>query len=116
MTPLPQIRATADGASLAVRAQPGARKSRIVGVHDGALKIAVSAPPEDGRANDALIELLAEVLEVRENRIRLAQGRSDRRKVFDIIGMTTEELARSLLAILRDIDPESTEERTEPSV
>jgi len=89
---------------------------RIVGVHDGALKIAVSAPPEDGRANDALIELLAEVLGIRENRIRLAQGRSDRRKVFDIIGMSTEELGRSLITILRNDDPESTGKRTEPSV
>jgi uncharacterized protein (TIGR00251 family) len=102
MTPLPRIQATPDGASVAVRAQPGARKSRIVGVHDGALKIAVSAPPEDGRANDALVELLAGTLGIRENRVRLAQGRSDRRKVFDIIGMNADELGVALQAVLNE--------------
>jgi uncharacterized protein (TIGR00251 family) len=104
---MPLIRATQDGASLAVRAQPGARKSRIVGVHDGSLKVAVSAPPEDGRANDALIELLARTLGIRENRIRLSQGRSDRRKVFDIIGMTPDELGQALQAVLQSVDPDS---------
>ena len=49
----------ADGCILPVRAQPGARKAGILGEHAGALKVAVTAPPEDGRANRALTEGLA---------------------------------------------------------
>lgn len=104
MSGLPRMSPTANGVSLAVRAQPGARKSRIVGVHEGALKIAVSAPPEDGRANEALTELLARTLGLRENQIRLLQGRSDRRKVFGIIGMNVDELGQALEAVLNATD------------
>lgn len=107
MSVMPDIRATAEGATLAVRAQPGARRSRITGVHDGALKVAVAAPPEDGRANQALAETLAAVLGVRPNRVRLAQGRSDRRKVFDIIGMSPDELGRALSEVLRGLEADS---------
>ena len=50
----------ADGCVLPVRAQPGARKSGVLGEQNGALKVAVTAPPEDGRANQALVEALRE--------------------------------------------------------
>src|SRR5690349_191774 len=62
--------AHADGWLLPVRAQPGARKNAVVGEHAGALKVAVSAPPEDGRANKALIETLAKLLQVKRAQIR----------------------------------------------
>jgi uncharacterized protein YggU (UPF0235/DUF167 family) len=50
----------AEGCVLPVRAQPGARKAGVLGEQAGALKVAVTAPPEDGRANRALVEVLAE--------------------------------------------------------
>jgi uncharacterized protein (TIGR00251 family) len=92
------IRPRVDGVTLPVRAQPGARKSRIVGVHDGALKVAVTAPPEDGRANQALTEFLSETLGVKSDRIRLIRGNASRRKVFDIDGLTVESLRAALLS------------------
>jgi uncharacterized protein (TIGR00251 family) len=52
----------AEGLLLPVRAQPGARRSGVQGEQAGALKVAVSAPPQDGRANEALAEVLREAL------------------------------------------------------
>jgi uncharacterized protein len=72
---LGMIRAVADGVTLAVRAQPGAKKTAIVGVYgEGAsaqLKIAVQAPPVEGRANSALVIFLAEIFDLPKNRVKL---------------------------------------------
>ena len=57
-----RITESANGVVISVRAQPGARRTAIVGVHDEALKVAVQAPPVDGKANAALEEALAEWL------------------------------------------------------
>lgn len=81
-----------DGATLAVRAQPGARKNAILGEQGGALKVAVTAPPEDGRANDALVEHLKDWLGVKRSQVELVSGRTNRNKVFLVRGMTAEHL------------------------
>jgi uncharacterized protein (TIGR00251 family) len=60
------LRDSADGCILPVRVHPGAKRNAITGVHDGALKISLTTPPTDGRANDALIAFLAERLAFRE--------------------------------------------------
>jgi hypothetical protein len=82
----------ADGATLAVRAQPGAKKNGVLGEQAGALKVAVTAPPEDGRANDALVEVVREWLGVRRSAVELLSGKSNRNKVFLIRGLTADEL------------------------
>jgi uncharacterized protein (TIGR00251 family) len=82
----------ADGSTLLVRAQPGARKNAVVGEQAGALKIAVTAPPEDGRANSALAEELRDWLGLNRSQIELAAGKTSRNKVFLIRGMTPERL------------------------
>jgi uncharacterized protein (TIGR00251 family) len=82
----------AEGATVAVRAQPGARKNGVVGEHSGALKIAVTAPPEDGRANAALMEMLRDWLGLKRSQIELASGATNRNKVFLIRGVTVEGL------------------------
>src|SRR6185369_2531524 len=64
----------AEGIVLPVRAQPRARRTGIVGEQGGALKVAVAAPPEDGKANAALIEVLADALAVRRSQIELLSG------------------------------------------
>jgi uncharacterized protein (TIGR00251 family) len=87
-----QITAHAEGALLPVRAQPGARKAGIVGEQAGALKVAVTAPPEDGRANKALLELLREALGLKRSQIELVSGQTSRDKRFLIRGCTPEEL------------------------
>jgi uncharacterized protein len=70
----------ADGCSVAVRVQPGARKNGVTGVHAGAGKISLTTPPTDGRANEALIALLAELLRVPRTRISLVSGITNRTK------------------------------------
>jgi uncharacterized protein len=82
----------AEGATLAVRAQPSARKNAIVGEQAGALKVAVTAPPEDGRANAALIEVLRDWLGLKRSEIELVSGATSRSKVFLIRGVTAERL------------------------
>lgn len=83
----------AEGCTLAVRAQPGARKNAVVGEHAGALKVAVTAPPEDGKANTALLELLRVWLGVRRSELELIVGATSRGKTFLVRGITAEELA-----------------------
>jgi len=87
-----EIRPHAEGSLLAVRAQPGARKPGVLGEHAGALKVAVTAPPEDGRANEAITELLREWLGLRRSQVELASGATNRSKQFLIRGVTVEAL------------------------
>ncbi|MGA3048989.1 MAG: DUF167 domain-containing protein [Terracidiphilus sp.] len=86
------IRAVADGVTLAVRAQPGAKKTAIVGVYgegvSAQLKIAVQAPPVEGRANLALIGFLAETFGLAKNHVELVSGELSRSKVFLLRGVT----------------------------
>jgi uncharacterized protein (TIGR00251 family) len=86
------IRETAAGVTLAVRAQPGAKKTAILGVYgEGAtaqLKIAVQAPPVEGRANEALIAFLADYFAIPRARVTLLSGELSRSKVFLLRGAT----------------------------
>jgi uncharacterized protein (TIGR00251 family) len=86
------IRATADGVTIAVRAQPGAKKTAMTGIYgDGSaaqLRIAVQAPPVEGRANLALIAFLAELLEIPRNTVEIVTGELSRSKVFLLRGVT----------------------------
>ena len=90
------LRAVDGGVTLAVRAQPGAKKTSIVGVYgEGAtaqLKIAVQAQPIEGRANSALIEFLAKHLGVSKRSVELVTGEVSRSKVFLIRGVTLHQL------------------------
>src|SRR5947208_9041479 len=85
-----------EGCVLPVRAQPGARKAGVKGEQAGMLKLAVTAPPEDGRANEALVELLREVLGVKRSQVELLSGATSREKKFLIRGLTRDELAARL--------------------
>ncbi len=94
------LRAVAGGVTLAVRAQPGAGKTAIAGVYgEGAaaqLKIAVQAPPLEGRANEALIAFLSEIFGLRKSAVRLISGASSRSKVFRLEGVTLARAAARL--------------------
>lgn len=88
-------------ARIAVRVQPGARREAVLGrLASGELKLAVSAPPEDGRANQAVKELLARLLGVRRAQVTLTRGASARAKRFEIEGLEPEEAERRLDAAL----------------
>jgi len=81
---------------IAVKVVPRAAKDEIVGWLDGALKIRIRAPPEDGRANRALEELLAEALGLKKNAVTVAAGRSSARKRVEVAGLTRDEIVRRL--------------------
>jgi uncharacterized protein (TIGR00251 family) len=91
----------AEGCILPVHAQPGARKAGIVGEHAGALKVAVTAPPEDGRANKALVELLAKKLGLKRSQVTLLSGQTSREKQFFIEGVRKKELQNCVAAIFQ---------------
>jgi uncharacterized protein YggU (UPF0235/DUF167 family) len=85
------------GTVLPVRAQPGAKKSAVLGERAGALRVAVSAAPERGKANEAIQVLLAEALGIRTSRVALLSGQTSREKRFLILDLTPGEL-HSLVA------------------
>lgn len=87
---------------LKVRAQPGARKNRIVGRLGDAWKLAVSAPPADGKANEALVKGLAGWLGAPASAVTLRQGRTARMKVFEVEGLTDAEIDERLAARLEE--------------
>ncbi len=89
-----------EGCVLPVRAQPGARKAGVLGEQAGALKVAVTAPPQDGRANQALAEALRELLGVRRSEVQLLSGETSRDKRFLIRGVSKPELEGRLAALL----------------
>ncbi len=91
MTPIP-IRDTPQGASFLVRVQPRARKSGVQGVMGEALRISLSTPPIDGRANEALILFLAELLNVPRSSIILAAGEHARNKRICIAGRSAAQI------------------------
>jgi uncharacterized protein (TIGR00251 family) len=90
----------AEGLILPVRAQPGARKAGVLGEQGGALKVAVTAPPEDGRANKALVEALRDLLKLKRSEVELLSGATSREKRFLIRGLSAEELRERLRGLL----------------
>ena len=99
------LRTVAGGVTLAVRVQPGAKKTAVVGVYsDGAaaqLKIAVQAPPIEGRANLAVIAFLAEMFSLSRRSVEFISGESSRSKVFLLRGITLAKVEAGIQASLR---------------
>jgi uncharacterized protein (TIGR00251 family) len=90
------VRDTPGGAAFAVKVQPRARKNAITGELDGVLKLALTAPPLDGKANQACIEYLAKLLGVSRSSVTIASGETNRRKVIRVAGLSAAELSRRL--------------------
>jgi hypothetical protein len=84
--------------SLRLRVVPGATRSRVVGRYGDAWKVRVTAPPEGGRANEAVLAVLAEALDVSRRDLELISGRSSRDKVVALDGMTFEAAEERLAA------------------
>jgi uncharacterized protein (TIGR00251 family) len=85
-----------DGCTVSVRVHPGAKKDAVTGIHGNAVKIALSAPPVDGRANDTLIAFVAEQLRLPRSRVSLISGASNRSKVLRITGKSAAEVQAAL--------------------
>jgi len=81
---------------LAVQASPGAGRSAAVGRHGNALKVRVAAPPEGGRANEALVKLLAAEFGVAQSAITLVSGERSRAKRFAVAGVEEEDAVRGI--------------------
>jgi len=88
------IHDTKGGAIFAVKVQPHARKNAITGEVGDALKLALTAPATEGRANAACIEFFANLLDVPQSSVTIASGETSRNKVIRIAGVTAEELGR----------------------
>ena len=91
------IRNTASGATFTVKIHPRARKNAVTGKIGDALKISLTAPPVEGRANQALMEFLAEFLNVPRSSIKIVAGQNSRSKVISVSGLSVEDV-RSRLA------------------
>lgn len=83
---------------LRLRVSPGASRSGVVGRHGTAWKLRVSAPPENGRANDAVATLLASVLDLPKNAVLLVSGHGSRDKTVELDGLDHTEAERRLTA------------------
>lgn len=82
----------AEGVVLTVRVKPRARRNAIVGVRNDALFVEVTAPPEQNRANDAVIALLAETFDIPKSRIEMLSGQSYREKRVRVWGLTSAQV------------------------
>jgi len=85
-----------DGVILPVKAFPGAKKNEIRGIVGGMLKVCCTQAPEKGKANKAIIDILAKGLSLRKSQITLCVGGTDSHKKFLIRGISPEELVRRL--------------------
>jgi uncharacterized protein (TIGR00251 family) len=81
---------------LRLRVSPGARRSELVGRHGDGWKVRVTAPPEDGRANNAVLDLLARRLDVPRRALSIVSGHTAREKVVRMQGIDREESERRL--------------------
>jgi uncharacterized protein len=79
-----------------LRVSPGASRSGIAGRHGDAWKVRVSAPPEDGRANDAVVRLLAAELQLPARDVALVSGQRSRDKIVELTGLDADEARRRL--------------------
>lgn len=86
-----------DGAvSFAVKLVPRASKSEIAGIEGDAVKVRVKAPPVEGKANEALIRFLADVLDVSRSQVEIVSGHASRKKVVRIRGVSTDRIEKAL--------------------
>ena len=94
------LREEADGVSFEVRVQPRSSKAEINGVHDGALRVRLTAPPVDGAANRQCIELFSRKMKIPKRAIQIASGASARRKRLKVLGMSMKEVKNILGAVV----------------
>lgn len=90
------IKDTASGATFAVKIHPRAKNNAITGEVGDALKLALTAPPVEGRANEACVQLLAELLRVSRSSVTIAAGQSSRNKVIRVAGLSAAEVRARL--------------------
>jgi uncharacterized protein (TIGR00251 family) len=88
------------GVVIRVKARPGARRNAFAGLHDGALRIDVTAAPEKGKANDAIIALLAKTFGVAKSSIELISSPANPQKRFLLHGIQLTDVQRQLTSLI----------------
>lgn len=83
-------------AVFSIRVKPGGKKNEIIGVHDGALKLSVTAPPIEGKANRAVTKFISKLLGVSPSRVGIVSGESSRTKRVKIEGLSAQEVKKLL--------------------
>lgn len=92
------IRDTPQGATFSVKVHPRAKKNAIAGEVGDALKLALTAPPVEGKANEACIRFFSELLDVPRSSVTIAAGETGRQKVIRVNGLTAAEVEKRLRA------------------
>jgi uncharacterized protein len=90
------VRHRPEGASFAVKVHPRAKRDAISGVFGDALKVDLTAPPVEGKANEALRRFFAELLKVPRSSVTIASGKANRLKVIHVAGLTADDLRQRL--------------------
>ena len=94
------IRDSNRGATFNVRVQPRAKRNAVIGQMGDALKIALTAPPVEGKANDACIAFLADLLDVPRSSITIAAGQTGRNKAIRVAGLGASEVSARLAKVV----------------
>jgi uncharacterized protein (TIGR00251 family) len=90
------IKDSPNGATFAVKVHPRAKKNAITGEAGDALKLSLTAPPADGKANQACIEFFAKLLKVPRSSVTIAAGQTSRNKVMRVAGVTAQQVRERL--------------------
>jgi uncharacterized protein (TIGR00251 family) len=90
------VRAVEGGVAIAVKAVPGAKRDGIAGVLGTRLKVRVSAPPEDGRANAAICAVIAAALGVKPRAVTVVTGHASAEKQIRVEGVSVDDVARAI--------------------
>ena len=90
------IHDTPSAATFVVKVHPRAKKNAITGEIGDALKLSLTPPPIEGRANEACIEFLAKLLKLPRSSVTIASGHNGRRKVIRVVGLSAEEVRKRI--------------------
>jgi hypothetical protein len=90
------LRETPAGISFAIKVHPRAKKNAIAGELGDALKVVLTAPPVEGKANEACIEFFAKLLEVPRSSVTITAGQASRNKVIRVVGLSAVEIEKRL--------------------
>ena len=97
------VRKDGQGATLSVSVRPGSSADRVLGEHGGALKVAVTAAPEKGKANKAVCVLIAKALGYKKSQVAIVKGETSRDKQVYIAGTTPEEVAKRISERIQEV-------------
>jgi uncharacterized protein (TIGR00251 family) len=94
------IRQTGKGAVLEIRLAPRSSRCEIAGIQDGSLKMKITAPPVEGKANEECIRFLSDLLRIRKSAISIIAGEKSKNKTVLVTGMTAQEIEKILRPLL----------------